>query len=255
MEPLNLAGKAEERPGAFSFLRDLPQEWRERRALALVEDLGRHMGRDPKAALERLDTLARTLADDPTARAGWSMSVCAWIERWVQADPISARRLVDDLADHSARYPSEGALKVHWAVGAFHFVQARAKSDPEGSRALLASFEPHLLTPGTPLAVRRLWAMAAQRWITIVALSDTRTGLAGLGAVTALALAVAHEVPVDLSVVSLWLETVTSLLVPELTGYEILQGAIPPQARALEMAYRRHGTIAAALAGLQQILK
>ncbi|MFY8106893.1 MAG: hypothetical protein ACOVKO_08240 [Elstera sp.] len=259
MEHQKIAGTGEEKAGgkagAFSLLRHLPQEWRERRTLALVDDIVRQMGHDPEAARVRLDALGKNLADDPIARAGWSMSVCAWVERWVSQDPITARRLVDDLADHAGRNPSEDALKAHWGVAAFHFIAGRAAFDPEGCRALLASLQPHLLGAPPPVTLRRLWAMAAQRWIVAVAALDGRAALGGLGAVASLALLIADEIPTDLSIVSLWLQTMTGLIAPDSLGHELLRAAVMPQAQALEAAYARHGTIAAALAGLQHVLK
>ncbi len=241
--------------GAFSFMRHLPQEWRERRTLALVEDIIRQMGHDPEAARGRLETLGKSLADDPTARAGWSMSVCAWVERWVSLDPITARRFVDDLADHAERHPGEDALKAHWGVAIFHFVAGRAAFDPEGCRVLLASLQPHLLSAPPPVTLRRLWAMAAQRWIVAVAAVDGGAAVGGLGAVASLALLIAQEIPTDLSIVSLWLQTMTGLITPDTLGHERVRAAVMPQAQALEAAYARHGTVAAALAGLQHILK
>ncbi len=259
MEQQKIAGAADEKPeekaGVFSFLRHLPQEWRERRTLALVDEIIRQMGHDPDAARVRLDALSKSLPDDPTARAGWSMSVCAWVERWVSQDPITARRLVDDLADHAGRNPGEDALKAHWAVAIFHFITARAAFDPEGCRVLLVALQPHLQAVPSAVALRRLWAMAAQRWIVAVAASDERAAVAGLGAVASLALLIADQIPTDLSIVSLWLQTMTGLITPDNLGHERLRAAVVPQAQALEAAYARHGTIAAALAGLQHILK
>jgi hypothetical protein len=258
MEQQKSGDTATEKPGdsagAFSLLRHLPQEWRERRALALVDDIIRQMGHDPEAARGRLDALGKSLTDDPTARAGWSMSVCAWVERWVSVDPITARRLVDDLADHAERHPREDALKAHWGVAIFHFVAGRAASDPEGCRVLLASLQPYLLSTPPPLALRRLWAMAAQRWIVAVAVVDGRAAVGGLGALASLALLIAQEIPTDLSIVSLWLQTMTGLLTPETLEHDEVRAAVMPQAQALEAAYARHGTIAAALAGLQHVL-
>ncbi|KJV08582.1 hypothetical protein VZ95_16885 [Elstera litoralis] len=97
--------------------------------------------------------------------------------------------------------------------------------------------------------------MAAQRWIVALANSNGQAALAGLGAVAALALKIAPEMPADLSIVSLWMETAMGMLTPENLQETWLRAAIFPQAQALEAAYYRHGTVAAALAGLQLILK
>jgi hypothetical protein len=97
--------------------------------------------------------------------------------------------------------------------------------------------------------------MAGQRWVIALSGTNGQAALAGLGAVASLALRIASETPTDLSIVSLWLETVMGMMTPENLQEAWVRAAIFQQAQALEAAYYRHGTIAAALSGLQLILR
>ncbi len=237
-------------PGLTLLLRRVTEAWRHRRALAQVSAFGRRLGRDPGAALATLTRARPDLPDTAAARAAWSMQVCAWINRWAAADPITARRLVDDLAAHAERFAQEPALKAHWALGAYYFILARAVADPTGCVAIFRAMEPRLLAPDHPYAFRRLWAMAVQRWVLALAPHDPMQALSGLGPLAELAL----EAFPDPAIVTLWLEAAQTILTPDRLGEAVPRQVVVLQADALALAYRRYGTTAAALGGLKGLL-
>lgn len=238
-------------PGLSLLLRRALDAWRHRRALAQVSAFGRRLGRDPGVALATLTRAFPDLPDSPAARAAWSMQVCAWIDRWAAAEPITARRLVDDLIAHAEAFPQESALKAHWALGAYYFISARAAADPIGCVAIFRPMEPRLLAPDHPYAFRRLWAMAVQRWIMALAPHDPMMALSGLGPLAELAL----EAFPDPAIVTLWLDAAQTVLSPDQQEGVALRQGLVQQTDALAQAYRRYGTTAAALGGLKGLLE
>lgn len=238
--------------GLGTLLRRAADRWRDGRAMAAVESFGRRLGRDPDAALAKLDADAKGGRGHARLRAAWSMRACAWIDRWTADHPIAARRLLDDLAEAATAHPQESPLMSYWAMGALSFVSVRAAADPIGCVSIFAAMEPYLLADSTPFAVRRLWAMAVQRWIIALARSDPAASAAGLGPMADLAL----QAPPDLGLVTLWRDTVLELA----TTSEVLTDPDrrPPvldQAAALSAAFSRYGTTVAGLAALQMLIK
>lgn len=237
-------------PGAL--LRRATDRWRDRRAMAEVEAFGKRLGRDPEAALAKLETEVQAGAAQPRLRAAWSMRACAWIDRWTADHPIAARRLLDDLEASATGNPQESGLMSYWAMGALSFVSVRAGADPIGCVSIFAAMEPYLLAETTPFAFRRLWAMAVQRWILTLAPSNPAASAAGLGPMAELAL----DAPPDLRLVALWRDTVMELA----TTSHVLTDPdrrlpVLEQAEALSQAYRRYGTMVAGLSALQMLIK
>lgn len=238
--------------GPSALFRRAADRWRDRRAMAEVEAFGRRLGRDPGAALGKLEADARTRADHARLRAAWSIRACAWIDRWAADHPIAARRLLDDLADGATAYPVESGLMSYWAMGALSFVSVRAAADPIGCVAIFAAMEPYLLTETTPFAVRRLWAMAVQRWVLALALSDPAAAAAGLGPMAELAL----DAPPDLGLVTLWRDTVMHLLMnSRVLADPDRRPPVLAQAEALAQAFSRYGTMVAALSALTMLIR
>lgn len=237
---------------AGALLRRAADRWRDHRAMAEVKAFGRRLGRDPAAALAKLDGDAKTGTDHARLRAAWSIRACAWIDRWTGDNPVGARRLLDDLADAATAHPQEGPLMSYWAMGALSFVSVRAAADPIGCIAIFAAIEPHLLAETTPVTVRRLWAMAVQRWIFTMAASNPAAAFAGLGPLCDLAL----DAPPDLRLVTLWRDTVVQLL----TTSQVLadpdrRQQVLEQAETLSRAFSQHGTLVAGLSALMMLIK